>query len=461
MTASIAEPVSIAEPSSIVAPSIVPSAAPLAASQATQATQSRVKKQYEQLPYPFRNPEDEKRRMVVTGLDDLTVVNHWCFHGKKDFTKPGRILIAGGGTGDSVVYLAHQLRKSPVELVYVDLSEASMKVAQARVKVRGLERKVTWILGSLTELDQYGVGQFDYINCSGVLHHLPDPVVGLRSLRACLKPDGALGIMVYAQYGRTAVYHMQALFQQLLKGVDDCDEKLAVARQVFSQLPSSNWYFRGQDLFPSIEMTDDTELYDLFLHSQDRAYTVPQLHDFLTQAKLHLVQFTGEFRLWYDPAHAFSDPAMLERVRSQPVAAQQAICEVLWGCIHKHSFWASADPSPSANPTDITLAPQLTHHAVVLDLAQRMQACTTDTFVIDFISGPRTTNIALDCNRLSQRYLALIDGRRTLGELIDVLVAELQEPMHLVWLKVQSLQRLLMSFDLLVMRDPRLPLLPR
>jgi hypothetical protein len=36
------------------------------------------------------------------------------------------------------------------------------------------------------------------------LHHLPDPQAGLRALCAVLKDDGALALMLYGKYGRTA-----------------------------------------------------------------------------------------------------------------------------------------------------------------------------------------------------------------------------------------------------------------
>jgi SAM-dependent methyltransferase len=50
---------------------------------------------------------------------------------------------------------------------------------------------------------------FDLIVCTGVLHHLLDPDLGLRALRAVLRPHGAMRLMVYAPYGRAGIYMMQ------------------------------------------------------------------------------------------------------------------------------------------------------------------------------------------------------------------------------------------------------------
>jgi SAM-dependent methyltransferase len=56
---------------------------------------------------------------------------------------------------------------------------------------------------------------FDYINCIGVLHHLPSPLDGLRALEAVLKPDGGMGLGLYAATGRTGVYDAQKIVKIL------------------------------------------------------------------------------------------------------------------------------------------------------------------------------------------------------------------------------------------------------
>ena len=49
-------------------------------------------------------------------------------------------------------------------------------------------------------------GEFDYIDSTGVLHHLPDPQAGFDALARAIAPGGGFGCMVYAPYGRTGVY---------------------------------------------------------------------------------------------------------------------------------------------------------------------------------------------------------------------------------------------------------------
>ena len=129
---------------------------------------SAVRSQYEDLPYPHRNPEDESRRLVQTVGGSLYIINHFCFGAWRDFRRGFRCLVAGGGTGDCLIFLAEQLRDFAAEIVYVDFSAAARRIAEQRARNRGLEN-ITWITASLLEIPDLDLGEFDFINCSGVL----------------------------------------------------------------------------------------------------------------------------------------------------------------------------------------------------------------------------------------------------------------------------------------------------
>ena len=129
-----------------------------------------VRNQYENYPYPYRDPEDEKTRLIYTLDAFLEKINHFCYQGKQTFNN-FRALVAGGGTGSAAIFLAEQLRhKKNAEIVYLDISRQSMDIAQKRATIRGL-KNITWIHNSILNLPDLDLGTFDYINCVGVLHH--------------------------------------------------------------------------------------------------------------------------------------------------------------------------------------------------------------------------------------------------------------------------------------------------
>ena len=164
--------------------------------------------QYEAYPYPARDPRDESRRLVIGSPSHLREIDHWVFGAARPAARALRVLVAGGGTGDGTIMLAQQLADSgrPGEILYLDRSDAARAVAEARAAARGLG-SIRFQAGSLLDLPGSGLGPFDYIDCCGVLHHLPDPEAGLAALGSVLAPGGGLGLMLYAPHGRTGVYH--------------------------------------------------------------------------------------------------------------------------------------------------------------------------------------------------------------------------------------------------------------
>ena len=58
--------------------------------------------------------------------------------GEQNYSGQFRVLCAGAGTGDGLLSLAEQLRNTTAQLVYLDFSRASMRIAQHRAELRGL-----------------------------------------------------------------------------------------------------------------------------------------------------------------------------------------------------------------------------------------------------------------------------------------------------------------------------------
>ena len=313
-----------------------------------------VRNQYEAYPYPERDPESERRVLFHTWGDYLAQINHYCFRGRKSFAAPMRVLVAGGGTGDATIFLAEQLRSSGTEIVYLDMSRSSIEIAKKRAEIRGLHG-ITWIHASLLDLPALKLGTFDYINCSGVLHHLQDPVSGLRALQSVLAPGGAIKIMVYGRYGRTGVYQVQDLMRIINRDEPDMPKKLANAKAMLASLPASNWWTRSKGLFQPVDLMGDAEIYDFFLHAQDRSYTVPELYDWVKKTcKMHIQLSRMKVgRSAYLPETYMKDSPLLQMVKALPLLEQQAIAELIAGDMDRHSFYATGSDDPVASVAEL------------------------------------------------------------------------------------------------------------
>ena len=392
---------------------------------------TEVKQQYEALPYPHRNPEDDRKRLAETWLEDLPMINHYCFAGKQSFQKHFRALVAGGGTGDATIFLAEQLRHTNAEVVHLDMSEASTAIAKKRAEIRNLNN-ITWVYDSLLNLPKLSLGKFDYINCSGVLHHLTDPDEGLKALRSVLKEDGAIGLMVYGATGRTGVYQMQALMRMINDRTDSerLDElrKLSNTRDMLNCLPSSNWFKRGEDLYSDHKM-GDSGIYDLLLHSQDRSYSVGELFDWLSNASEGTANGHGFHLTFTDVQRGRSSylphivlgskpPQMAAELRKLSRRKQYEISELISGNIIYHVLYLNRDASCIAPYGDATYVPFFYHEPLTGEIAAEVFATNRgQSFLLKHQHSG--TSFMVNPGKYGPQILRLIDGRRSFGEIFD------------------------------------------
>ncbi len=377
----------------------------------------RVRAQYEAYPYPPRDPRDEAKRLIEGSPSHLLEINHYVFAGRRDFRQPFRALIAGGGTGDGTIMLAQHLadRGCPAELVYLDVSSAARAIAEARAHQRDLTN-IRFTTASLLELPTLALGPFDYIDCCGVLHHLPDPAAGLAILTDALRDDGGIGLMVYGALGRIGVYHLQAILRQLAADEPDV-ARLDLARRLLKQLPTTNWFARNPFLRDHLNV-GDAGLYDLLLHSQDRAYTVPDLAELVGTAGLAI---TGLIEPWrYDPASYLSDGALLKRVASLDRLERAAMAELLAGNLKVHICYAvkaGRAATAVAQPQDPAMIPVLREGSGA-ETAKNLKPGGTLTARAEGLEA----RFALP--RRAGPILARIDGRRSLADIHADLAAD-------------------------------------
>ncbi|WP_299851738.1 bifunctional 2-polyprenyl-6-hydroxyphenol methylase/3-demethylubiquinol 3-O-methyltransferase UbiG [uncultured Roseovarius sp.] len=381
---------------------------------------NQVKDQYEAYPYPERDPKDEATRLISGSPSHPLEIDHYLFAGQRDWSQPLRVLVAGGGTGDGLIQLAHMLTQAGkrYEITYVDLSRASRKVAEARAKARKL-KDIRFVTGSL--LDAPELGTFDYIDCCGVLHHLPDPCAGFQALRDALAPGGGLGFMVYAPYGRSGVYPLQEAFGALYEGMSPRN-RLKAARKIVAALPEGH-PFRGN---PNLGDHHDSDagFYDLLLHSQDRAFDVPQLVETMAGAGWELSGFT--MPALYDLSRITEMPAHLDRLAAMSVA------EKLRGTIKTHVGYAvpAGEGRAPASGKNRSLVPHLKGVEARL-LAQAVAQGQAPKLSFAGV------NAQLRLPKPAAPLIAAIDGRRSLTQIAAVTKTD-PIGMGAIWARIEA-----------------------
>ncbi|NJK99442.1 MAG: class I SAM-dependent methyltransferase [Spirulinaceae cyanobacterium SM2_1_0] len=201
-----------------------------------------------------------------------------------------RILDAGCGTGVGTEYLVHL--NPEAQVTAIDLSAGALAVARERCQRSGADR-VEFQHLSLYDAAQLP-GEFELINCVGVLHHLPDPVQGLQALAAKLAPGGIFHIFVYAELGRWEVQLMQqaiALLQGEQRG--DYRDGVQVGRAIFATLPADNPLVERDHQRWSLENQRDECFADMYVHPQEIDYNIDTLFDLVAASGLEFVGFSN------------------------------------------------------------------------------------------------------------------------------------------------------------------------
>jgi very-short-patch-repair endonuclease/SAM-dependent methyltransferase len=321
------------------------------------------------------------------------------------------ILVAGCGTSQAAV---HALREPEAHITAIDISETSLR------HTRELQRKYGLQNLDLHRLAIENAGElgrtFDQIICTGVLHHLPDPNIGLKSLRNVLAPNGAMHVMVYAAYGRVGIYMMQEYCRLLGVGATEAEllDLGAVIGALSADHPIAGVARRTKDFaYPDA-------LADALLHPQDRAYTVPQLYAWLERCGL-------KFGRWVEQAPYLPQCGAVARMphaahlAALAPPAQHAAVELLRGTMTRHSFIAYRDDRASQSQP-ITFDGDAWRGWVPLCLPWTL--CIRDDrvppgFAAVLINPTHTyPDLALPIDAAQEQIFAAIDGNRAIDEIL-------------------------------------------
>lgn len=317
------------------------------------------------------------------------------------------ILIAGCGANQAAVFA---FTNRGAKVVAVDTSQPSLDHQQFLKDKYGLWNLELHRL-PLEEVQTLG-RDFDLIVSTGVLHHLPDAAAGMKALGACLRPDGALGVMLHAKYGRIGIEMLQLAFSNM--GLRPDDESVQKVREIISALPPEHPVHNYFKMAP-VSAQSDAALASVFLSGYERSFTVDESLDLVDSAGL-------VFQGWlinapYYPHDWFSPGGSLDRaMNALPDAKLWSVIEDLHVLNACHFFIACRPDRPKKSYTINFSA------ADALDYVPRMRMrCGLDG---EELYRPNW-RAGLTPDQL--RFVQQVDGRRTIRQIAKRL-AQSKEP---------------------------------
>jgi len=268
-----------------------------------------VRSQYEANPYPrWLRPG---RDVAPSSVAEFLRTNFPAADLRGISEAPARILVAGCGTGRHPIGTARRFRDASV--LAVDLSLTSLAYAARKTREFGIgnieyRQADILALGELTE-------RFDVVDCTGVLHHLEDPVAGWRILCSLLRPGGMMRIGLYSEIARRHVVRAREFiaaegFPPTPEGIRACRAAI-LARSDDALLAR---VARGEDFYSL------SACRDLIFHVQEQRFSLPRIGALIADLGLNFVGFewpdgetAARYRARYPEDRALTDLASWHR----------------------------------------------------------------------------------------------------------------------------------------------------
>lgn len=261
-----------------------------------------VQEHYQNYPYPHYPLFASVRRCDTYALN-LTAL--WArFNHTLPTAEARNILVAGCGTFAPYPW---SVANPDVPITALDLSERSLRRARLHCVFHG-RWNITYRCGDLS--DQSAVaGRFGLIDAYGVLHHLPDPLEGLKTLACRLVQGGILRIMVYSRYARREEESIRRALRLL--NIDSPRHAFGILRRAAPGSRLANF------LNASDEVRTRSGLADALLHPTVKTYRIDELLRMVSWAGLEVKLF-AHYGARENPAEEIERLRIMERDRRSP-----------------------------------------------------------------------------------------------------------------------------------------------
>ena len=363
---------------------------------------------YERYPYP-PPVEDLDRYQSLWKDGRLRRQEHHLSWPARPFRDDHSILVAGCGTSQAA---KHAMRWPAARVTGIDFSATSVRCTEELKHKYHLENLEVRQL-PIERAAELGM-RFDLVVCTGVLHHLADPLAGLRALRRVLEPVGALHLMVYAPYGRVGIYMMQEFCRRV--GIEATDEGIRDLVTILGSLPQGHPLRALRDA-PDFHRA--AAIADALLNPHDRAYSVGQLFELLEAGGFTFSRWMRQAP--YSPHCGLAAKvAAATDIGQLALSEQFAAVELLRGTMVRHSLIARRDDSPNREEgIDFDGEAWLGYVPIrVSDTLCVQERLPAGAAAVLLNRAHECTDLILPLDQREKRWFDAIDGCSAIGEII-------------------------------------------
>jgi len=251
----------------------------------TDEVSKKVRNQYEENPFPrWRHLYTNDRKNFLIAFQNQIKPNKINVEPNNKFRKPN-VLIAGCGTGRHLLIADNYL---DANILGVDLSLSSLAYAKRKIEEKGL-RNIEFLQSDILNLKNLK-RKFNIIESIGVLHHMKDPLKGLKVLLDLLEPYGFMKLGLYSKIARQHITYARKFvseknFKSNIGDIRKC------RCEIFNE--------KNDNLLKKVSLGKDfytvSSVRDLIFNEQEHYFSIPEISKILYKFKLEFLGFSNSF----------------------------------------------------------------------------------------------------------------------------------------------------------------------
>ena len=236
-------------------------------------TSNQIAQNYEEHPYPrWINWDFPETGMRIKKLQEFYSLDELHFT-----SRPFDVLIAGCGTGSKAIECAIGYGDN-VKITAIDLSRTSLSYAIYMAKKYNI-RNIEFMQMDLLELPKLNK-TFDIVECTGVLHHMRDPIEGGKAIIERVKSKGLVHISLYSELARASIVELRERYGLT---PDMSNDEIRSMRMLIMK---SDAELLNEGLSLRWDFFDLHRCKDLLFHPLEHRYSIPKIQEMLAMLNL-------------------------------------------------------------------------------------------------------------------------------------------------------------------------------
>eukprot|EP00746_Dinoflagellata_sp_MGD_P131462 gnl/MRDRNA2_/MRDRNA2_65245_c0_seq1.p1 gnl/MRDRNA2_/MRDRNA2_65245_c0~~gnl/MRDRNA2_/MRDRNA2_65245_c0_seq1.p1 ORF type:complete len:402 (-),score=54.94 gnl/MRDRNA2_/MRDRNA2_65245_c0_seq1:161-1366(-) len=231
---------------------------------------------------------------------------------------PNQVLVLGCGTGSFTTAFAYA--HPDANITAVDFSSSSLGFAERKRQELGLSN-VRYAKADILEVDLPS-GYFDFIQCSGVLHHMADPSAGLAVITRLLKPFGVVYISLYSRLARRTLNRVQRWIKEDAPGRPYDPRRPQDLRRfrtdMLSMHNNSNFTDMRNWVIEIADFWSLSNLRDFIFHPMEHQYSPDEIGSLLAKHGLRFHSFVSQRSSRFEQDQTFAFHEWSQRYGTDP-----------------------------------------------------------------------------------------------------------------------------------------------